>query len=175
MQKVDFLKYEWCDGSHHKVDANVAAEVTKSLEEQGMLTAHNLVDVSRPEDAPLHPEFEWNDVVAAEKYRENQARNVIHSLRVVVDSQKEPERVFCNLVVTKPEYTAISRVVQNVDMREMALRNARREMEAFIAKYGFFEEKLGKVLGPMRELLKEMLDKDPSEPEAVLESEKEIM
>ena len=84
MQRISF-KYTWCDGSHHKVDPNVAAQVATELEEAGMLTAKNLVDVSRPEDAPLHDEFEWDDSVAAEKYREGQARNVIHSLRIFTD------------------------------------------------------------------------------------------
>lgn len=139
-QRFDFLKYEWCEGSRHKVDPNVAGRVTKELDDAGMLTAKNLVDVSRPETAPLHDEFEWNDSVAAEKYREDQARYVIRSLRVVIDETKPPERVYCNLEITKPEYTSIEKALRFADTTEMLLRNCRRDAEAFLAKYRHISE-----------------------------------
>ena len=67
MKKSFIKKYVWAEGFQHKTDASVVAKVTTELEAKNMLTAHNLVDVSRPEDAPLHGEFEWNDEIAAEK------------------------------------------------------------------------------------------------------------
>ena len=66
-----------------KVSAEVAAPVLEGLANENRLTAANLVDVSRPEDAPLHPEFEWRDDVAAERWREEQARQIIRCIRVV--------------------------------------------------------------------------------------------
>jgi hypothetical protein len=41
------------------------------------------VDEARPEDAVLHPVFTWDDPVAAEKYREIEARTLIKRVRVI--------------------------------------------------------------------------------------------
>ena len=55
-----FKGYTWLAGSRHKVDAEVAGRVCEELERNGGLTAERLVEASRPEDAPLHKEFEWD-------------------------------------------------------------------------------------------------------------------
>ena len=55
------MVYKWDKGSRFSVSAQVAGEVCEELEKKGELTAKNLVDVSRPEDAPLHKCFNWND------------------------------------------------------------------------------------------------------------------
>lgn len=47
------------------------------------LTPKAVVEEARPEDAPLHPAFEWDNDTAAEKYREHQATNLIRRVRVV--------------------------------------------------------------------------------------------
>ena len=62
-------RFSYADGYHGVVDAQISGEVCDALSEKGLLTAANLVDVSRPEDAPLHSVFEWVDSVAAEKWR----------------------------------------------------------------------------------------------------------
>jgi hypothetical protein len=46
----------------------------------GVATPPAIVKESRPKEAVLHGEFEWRDKVAAEKYREHQARNVVNVL-----------------------------------------------------------------------------------------------
>lgn len=137
--KKSFKKYAWTAGSVHKVSADVAASVTNDLESKGMLTAKNLVDASRPIDAPLHPEFEWDDSIAAEKYRETQARTIINSLRVVVE-EKEPERVFCNISRSDPTYMTIEKALSSADTRQTLLNQAFRELESFRYKYRQLQE-----------------------------------
>ena len=154
MIKVFVKKYVWADGFQHKTDPNVVAQVTAELEEQNILTAHNLVEDSRPEDAPLHGEFEWNDEIAAEKYREEQARGLIRHLRVVTENS-EPKRVYCNLVRVSPEYTLIERAVKREDTRMQLLRNAMRELEAYRSKYAELSE-LAKVNAAIDEFLEDM-------------------
>ena len=76
----------------HKVSAELAGQVCQSLSDSPEgLTAKRLVDVSRDESAPLHAEFEWDDSVAGEKYREEQARKIIQHL-IIVRSDIETER-----------------------------------------------------------------------------------
>ena len=128
------MKYKFADGAVVKVNAQIAAEQCEVLASQGMLTAKNLVDISRPEDAPLHNAFEWNNTIAAEQYREEQARKIIRSL-VIVKEDREPVRMFFNLVRKDPEYKHIDVIMRDADDREKLLQLALRELETFKKKY----------------------------------------
>jgi len=46
------------------------------------ITPQIVVDESRPEDAPLHSRFEWDDEVAGEAFRRQQAAQMIRSVEV---------------------------------------------------------------------------------------------
>lgn len=46
------------------------------------ITPQVVVDESRPEEAPLHSRFEWDDSVAGEAYRRQQAAQMIRSVDV---------------------------------------------------------------------------------------------
>ena len=72
------------------VDAQTAGEELDRIRRSyGGLSPAAVVDESRPQDAPLHPVFEWNDQTAAERYREHQATTLIRQVKVAVS---EPER-----------------------------------------------------------------------------------
>jgi hypothetical protein len=76
------------------VDAQTAGEeLDRIRKERGTLGPGAVVDESRPDEAPLHPVFEWCDPVAAEKYREHQATNLIRQVRVVVEPRPQREVV----------------------------------------------------------------------------------
>lgn len=63
---------------------SVIKQALLELEQDGRLTSGDLVAAARNPDHPLHDMFEWDDTVAAEKYRIDQAREIIRSVRVVV-------------------------------------------------------------------------------------------
>lgn len=65
-----------------KKDAVFSALV--SLEQNGRLTPSSVVDAARDPASPLHAQFEWDDGVAAERYREIQARKLIGTFHLVV-------------------------------------------------------------------------------------------
>jgi tRNA A37 N6-isopentenylltransferase MiaA len=68
--------------------AQIVGETLADIEDRhGIIDPHMVVDESRPEDAPLHPVFEWCDEVAAEKWRTEQARRVVRSVEIVVEPQ----------------------------------------------------------------------------------------
>ena len=86
-------------GFHLRSDAQVVGEVCYELEKKGRLTPKELVDVSRPKDAPLHDEFEWNNTIAAEKYREVQAGYIIRSVAVkVTEIKPEVAKLDINII-----------------------------------------------------------------------------
>lgn len=75
----------WSRGSRHKVKAAAAFEELERIREaEGpTLSPQAIVDASRPEDAVLHPEFEWDDTAAANEWRKEQARSLVQAIEIV--------------------------------------------------------------------------------------------
>lgn len=135
------MVYQWKSGARCPVPAQVAGEACAALEEEGRLTASNLVEASRPEDAPLHKAFEWNDAEAAEHWREHQARVIIASIVCVQDDkQKLGVRAFFNIEEASPVYESIDAIVRNEDKRATLLQMALKELRAFQKKYSQLKE-----------------------------------
>ena len=137
------MVYEWKTASYIKVDANVAGKQCEVLEKTVGLTPKNLLDANRDENAPLHSEFEWNDGIAAEKYRENQARHIIACLCVRTETtsgeQSEPVRAFLK-TVPESEYQSLNVILQSADSYVAMLSMALRELEVFRKKYKMLSE-----------------------------------
>ena len=143
------MKYRFKKSSYIKVDAQTAGEVCEQLAANDSLTAKNLVDVSRPEDAPLHNAFEWDDAIAAESWRESQARHIINSIELVTE-EKEPVRAFFNIVYKEPEYKSIEAILKSSEDTELLLKRAMDELRAFERKYS----QLSALAGVFREIEK---------------------
>jgi DNA-directed RNA polymerase subunit H (RpoH/RPB5) len=93
------------------IDAQTAgSELDRIRRRDGTIKPAAVVDEARPEDAPLHPAFEWRDPVAAEQWREHQASTLIKVVRVVPSAQPE-ERV----ASVRPVTQAITPVVEHYD------------------------------------------------------------
>src|SRR5687767_282224 len=77
--------YHWTPGARFKADAQKVGTALAKLSEKhdARLTARIVVDAARPKNSVLHTCFEWDDVRAAELFREEQARKVLHSIRAV--------------------------------------------------------------------------------------------
>ena len=83
------MVYQFKSGFRCNVPAQVVGEKIATIEATngGHVVVSDLVEDAHPEDAPLHCCFEWNDSEAAERYREDQARQIIRSVYVVLDDQ----------------------------------------------------------------------------------------
>ena len=136
------MVYQWKTGSRHKVAAAVAAEVMDQLAEEERLNPTELVEVSRPDDAPLHSEFEWDDSVAAEKWREEQASAMIRHLvvRIEANEQEYPTRQYFMVQREANTYEPIHVILKDEDKTAMLLDQAKRELQAFKAKYAGLKE-----------------------------------
>lgn len=142
--------YKWKSGVHAKCSAQVAGEECRRLEIDGDISPARLVDASRPVDAPLHGEFEWDDSVAAEKYREDQARYIIRSLEVEISESPEPVRAYFSIASEDTRtYTNIRQVLCIKSSRETMIEQALRELKAFERKYSQLEE-LAEVFAAIR-------------------------
>lgn len=130
--------YEW-KTIKYKTGAEIAGAVFEELEQTVGLTPKSLVEASRAEDAPLHNEFEWRNDVAAEKYREQQARVMICNLSVKVEGA-EPVRAFVSLTSEERKYESISVVLADKAKTEQLFNIAMAELKSFKKKYADIKE-----------------------------------
>ena len=138
MEKTSVFK--WGESKRFSVSADVAGKVMTDLSNTIGLTAQNLVNVSRPEDAPLHKCFEWNDTKAAENYREWQARKMIAAIEIVSSESVGggmveiepvlPTRAFHALRTDNSEgYESIGRIMSDEEKMERLLELAFRSSQ----------------------------------------------
>jgi hypothetical protein len=143
------VNYTWSEGSRFPVQAQVAGEALEDIRERhgdGLKPAV-VVEESRPDVAPLHCCFEWQDEKAAELYREDQARRVIRSVRVLHEPMPDGEvraptiaYVSVRLPESGPVYLTTARVLSDVDLRQQALENALALLRGVEARYAHLEE-----------------------------------
>lgn len=87
----------------------------------GKLTPDLVVQDAEQSDSPLHELFEWDDGIAGHRYRIEQARQVITSVRVVITT--EHKAVSTVFYVRDPEadpqeqgYVSINKLKSNADL-----------------------------------------------------------
>lgn len=138
--------YKWKEGTRIKTSADIAADVMNELAEKHSLDAATLVDVSRPLDAPLHDEFEWDDQKAAEEFRKHRARNIINSLVQIEEGKEEdstPIRCFFQVEQHTSLYDSIDVIIKDRDKAELLRKQALRELEAYSGKYAEIIKRVG--------------------------------
>ena len=149
--------YQWASGSRVRARAQEVGERLEVLRgEQGQLTAEIVVIDARPETSPLHSAFTWDDAVAAQSWREVQARHLLKALMVTVEGRAEPTRAFIvggeNPDDGQRSYKTVARVMGDAELRRQALAAALRELRAFRAKYEELQELAG-ILAEIRLLV----------------------
>lgn len=131
------------------VDPTAAGGFVESLiEKHGSVRPMTLVNESRPADAVLHPVFEWDDTVAAERFREEQGRGVLKNLVVIspaTEARSDPVelRAFVPVTIKKDEdrgYVTIEEVLHTPDYLEEMLDRARRDLLSFERKYEMLKD-----------------------------------
>lgn len=103
----------------------------------GELEPRDVVNAARDKGNPLHIHFEWDDRVAAEAYRVDQARNIIRIVRVVDDEASEgTSRAFISVNGKNGvSYRAVDDVKASQDLQEAVLEQAEKDLEAFERRY----------------------------------------
>lgn len=120
-------KYKF-EAMNFKVPAEVAGMEIRRIEQEsgGFITPAAVVDAARPEDAPLHPVFTWDDSRAAELYRREEARHLIRSVRVLTEGgDTEMPLRYVNVIVNKESvYTSTFRALGDEEMRQQVIADA---------------------------------------------------
>lgn len=128
--------YQWKRGSRADVDAQVVGDELERIRvhNNGRLESEDVVEASRPEDAPLHGAFIWDDAAAAEAYRVEQAKYLIRSVEIVIDKgdDRTPIRAFVSVKRDEDRsYTSTIHALSDADLRAQVVRQAWFELEAW--------------------------------------------
>jgi hypothetical protein len=103
----------------------------------GELEPRDVVNAARDKNNPLHIHFEWDDRVAAESYRVDQARNLIRLVRVVDEAASDgTARAFISVNGKNGvAYRSVDDVKASQDLQEAVLEQAEKDLEAFERRY----------------------------------------
>ncbi len=98
---------------------------------KGKLLPKMVVDEARAPNHVLHRHFEWNNEVAAEAYRLDQARALIRCIDMVDDEDERPKPAFLSIAdKAGTSYRTVGEVLASSDLQMLALKQAERDFEA---------------------------------------------
>jgi hypothetical protein len=129
--------------------ADLRSVLTDHYERHGELVPRSVWEEARPEGAPLHHRFEWNDGEAADRYRDIQAAELIRSVRIqfAVDpktSERKYVRAFQSLNQSgdaeRSGYVPTEEIVQDELATKILLNQFKREIGDLKRKYGHLAE-----------------------------------
>lgn len=138
------IKYVFRDGpvaikGGAKANPQVIGEALEAIRSAGGgdLKPKAVVDAARRKSHPLHKHFEWEDAVAAEAYRLDQARALIRVVRVVDEETAEGNtRAFISINENRRvAYRSAEQVKTSADLQLAVLKQAQRDLEAFERRY----------------------------------------
>jgi hypothetical protein len=121
----------------------VGEVIEQIIARDGVCEAKALVAEAENPTSPIHGVFDpnvWDDEFAAQRYREEQARKVIASIRVVVDGIDAQPPAFVSIRVAKDEegstgYQETLKVMVDPAGREAVLADALSELTALEHRY----------------------------------------
>lgn len=132
----------------------------------GRLTPDAVLQDARSKSSPLHDQFEWNDSEAAKQWRLSQARELIRSVRIEIQTETRIVSTVC--YVRDPSageeqgYVEVAKLRDNKSMARDALMSEMRSASALFERAKSLAEALGlqrelKVASEQVETIREML------------------
>lgn len=121
-------------------------ELLRLYNRDGKLTAEQVVSEATDPSSPLHGAFEWDDSMAAHRFRLDQARDLIRRVeaRLTVEEGRTTKvRAIVN--IDGIGYVPTVDALEQPDLRDRLFAQMRRDVERFIARYERFEAAAGLV------------------------------
>jgi hypothetical protein len=136
------ISYRLRPGFRTRVPVEVAAPAIEAHKKRNgdEVKVQELVDESKPVDAPLHPEFTWDDRIAANLHRLNEARYVVRSYEIVeTDNDGREEAHIANVCVTNEEdervYVSSARAMTDAELRAQVIADAEALLFGIVGRY----------------------------------------
>lgn len=140
------VTYGWRPGSRVNLDAQKVGEAIAKLQkaQNGPLEPETIVEAARDPKSVMHPHFEWDDTVAANHWRTDQARDLVRSLTVDISRsniEKREVRAFVNVEVGRERgYISTASAMSSEDLRKQVLQRAFAELESWRARHAELSE-----------------------------------
>lgn len=133
------ITHTWKMPGIFKADAQKVGEEISALGDE--VTPQQLVEAAKDESTELHKCFDWDNDVAAEKWRLHQARQIFCFL-VIREEEPEPESVPVRVWHKNDDggYKHVERVFRQEDEYQKLLQAAYAELRAFKIKYARLQE-----------------------------------
>lgn len=118
------------------------------LKKKGYVTPQDMVEVSKPSNALLHPYFEWDNEVAGHEYRLWQAREMVRDLKCEFEGKQIH---YCQNVVVKISgksqraYVTTVETLSKKELREQVLAYALRQLNYWVNQHKIYNELVGLV------------------------------
>jgi hypothetical protein len=138
-------------------------EQIRASNERHILMPAAVVNFARDENTALHAQFEWDDSVAAERWRLEQARGVIRVAVTIIGKGENQTSVplYVSLTTDRENgggYRAIHEVLTDHELQQQMLHDALQELETFRQKYQRLQ-----ALEPLWTAVDDVLEKQPIE------------
>jgi hypothetical protein len=126
---------------------SVRAEIIKIQEKHGKLTPRLILnEVKGKPKHPLYHRFEWDDRLAGEKYRLQQARLLIIEVDVLYEDQEGKSRPIREWYQTRasdtgePEYDRLENIMADAFRRKLLMSEMERRIAELVATYERLDE-----------------------------------
>lgn len=144
-KKKKIFKYR--PGRSWPIDAQTAGEeLHKIAERDGGIEPQVVVDDSKPPSAPLHKCFTWDNSLAANKFRVNEARKLTGSVMTVLFEEKEPQpgdNEFINVRIDgERKYVPQEVVFKDEDLSQQALNEVVHSLNHFRVKLNKYKDEI---------------------------------
>lgn len=122
--------------------------IAKLMEGTGYTTPRIVVNDARDPKSPLHDYFEWDQKVAAEKWRIEQAGYLLRHISIeVLGNDKQEIRGFYSVTpssdmhASEPKvYVSLNTILTDKDKRDEVIAYALRELNGWMQRYNQYKE-----------------------------------
>lgn len=135
--------YQWRPGSRYTGSAQEVGEELERIAGASGLQADpdTVVRAAEPDEAPLHPYFEWDRDKAAHEHRKDQARKLIRSIHVVEGPgpDKTPNLAFIHVrpAQSRPCYMTSARAIGDDELMKRSLADCMGLLKGISKRFGF--------------------------------------
>lgn len=140
------MVYKFRPGYSSKISAQDAGDRLEEIKDvhDGLIRPRDVVKDAVPKTAILHPVFEWDNKVAANLHREDQARSLIRSIEVVREPENEmdePKREIAFVSIATPfhsnqGYVSTEDAMSDPVRRDIVLETALSQFRSLRRRYG---------------------------------------
>ncbi len=145
------MRTKFAKVKYSEKDSKIISRELKNIQrQQSVITPKAVILSAQSKKSPLHKYFEWNNDMAADRYREWQARQLIASVYIVDadDENAQPVRAFVNIepeselddFISDKGYVSTPSIHGKQGYQQQVLEYARQQLVGWRKRFGNYKE-----------------------------------